>query len=43
MSGPTVLMGSHVALSKGKFARPTTAVIRDRRAYDVPVKLHDAV
>ncbi len=38
-----ILMGSHVALSKGKFARPTTAVIRDRRAYDVPVKLHDAV
>jgi hypothetical protein len=38
-----ILMGSHVALSKGTFARPTTAEIRHRRAYDVPVKLHDAV
>jgi hypothetical protein len=35
-------MGRHVALSKGRFARPTSA-IPDRRAYDVPVALHDAI
>lgn len=38
-----ILMGRHVALSKGRFARPTTAAIPDWRAYDVPVTLHDAV
>lgn len=38
-----ILMGRHIALSNGTFARPTTTEIRDRRAYDVPVKLHDAV
>lgn len=38
-----ILMGRHVALSKGRFARPTTAAILDRRAYDVPVQLHDAL
>jgi len=36
-------MGRHVALSNRRFARPTTAAIADRRAYDVPVNLHDAV
>jgi hypothetical protein len=36
-------MGRHVALSKGRFARLTTAAIPDWRAYDVPVTLHDAV
>ena len=38
-----VLMGRHVALSQGRFARPAAAAIRDRRAYDVCVTLHDAV
>jgi hypothetical protein len=38
-----ILMGRHVALSKGQFARPTIAAIPDWRAYDVPVTLHDAV
>jgi hypothetical protein len=38
-----ILMGRHVVLSKGRFARPTTAAIPDRRAYDVRVALHDAV
>jgi len=38
-----ILMGRHVVLSKGRFARPTTGAIPDRRAYDVRVALHDAV
>lgn len=38
-----IRMGRHVALSRGRFSRPTTAVIPDRRAYHVPVTLHDAV
>jgi hypothetical protein len=36
-------MGDHIVLRKGKFARPTTAAIPDRRRYGVPVKLHDAL
>jgi hypothetical protein len=38
-----ILMGRHVVLSNGRFARPTTGAIPDRRAYDVRVALHDAV
>jgi leucyl aminopeptidase (aminopeptidase T) len=37
-----ILMGSHVALSNGRFAPPTAAV-PDRRAYEVHVTLHDAL
>ncbi len=38
-----ILVGRHLALSRGKFARPTTAAIPDRHAYEVPVRLHDAL
>jgi aminopeptidase len=38
-----ICMGDHVAVSNGRFARPTTPPIADRSAYDVPVKLHDAL
>jgi len=38
-----ILLGRRVALSGGRFARPTIAAIPDRRAYTVPVALHDAV
>ena len=43
LGGCRILMGRHVALSNGRFARPTTAAIPIGRAYDVPVKLHDAL
>jgi hypothetical protein len=38
-----ILMGRHVALENGRFARPAGGAIPDRRSYDVPVALHDAV
>jgi len=38
-----ILMGRHLVLSNGRFARPTTAAIPAGRAYDVPIKLHDAL
>jgi hypothetical protein len=38
-----VFLGRHRALSKGRFSRPGTWPIPDRRRYAVPVALHDAV
>ncbi len=38
-----ILLGRHVVLSNGRFARPTITAIPDRRTYDVPVQLHDAL
>jgi hypothetical protein len=38
-----LFMGSHLAMSNGRFAHPTTAAISDRSRYDVPVNLHDAL
>jgi leucyl aminopeptidase (aminopeptidase T) len=38
-----ILMGNYVALSNGRFARPTITAIPDRHTYDVPVRLHDAL
>jgi hypothetical protein len=38
-----ILAGRRLVLSQGRFARPGPGAIPDRRAYAVPVKLHDAV
>jgi len=38
-----IRMGRQVALSRGRFALPTTVPLPDRRRYEVPVKLHDAI
>jgi hypothetical protein len=38
-----IFMGSHLALSGGRFARPKAAAISDRRSYDIPINLHDAL
>lgn len=38
-----IVMGDHIVLSNGQFCEPTSEVIPDRRLYDVPVSLHDAL
>jgi hypothetical protein len=38
-----IVMGGHIVLSNGQFVESTSEVIPDRRLYDVPVSLHDAL
>lgn len=38
-----VRLGRRVVLSHGRFAPPATAAIPDPRAYEVPIRLHDAL
>jgi hypothetical protein len=38
-----IFLGDHLALARGRFRRPRTAAIPDRRRYGVAINLHDAL